>query len=86
LKNILEKEYNIAISLFFGDTIRQKKKRNSKRTIKNITIAYYTNGCLRFSTFMFLNIAKFLANYTYGGSPLEQHHKTEKTTLVHVVR
>jgi hypothetical protein len=27
-----------------------------------------------------------LANYTYGGSsPLDQHHKTEKTTWVHVV-
>jgi hypothetical protein len=31
LKNILEKEYNSAFSLFFGDTIRQKKKRKNPK-------------------------------------------------------
>ncbi len=90
LKNIFwKKEYNICnFRVFLGDTIRQKKKRKSKRTIKIITIAYYIymNGCLRFSTFMFLNIAKFwLTILMEDHRHLSNITKTKKTTWVHVV-
>jgi hypothetical protein len=34
LKNILEKEYNIAISLFFGTQFARKRKENPKEPSK----------------------------------------------------
>jgi hypothetical protein len=37
-------------------------------------------GCSRFSTFIFM-ILPNLAKYTYGWSPVGQHHKIEKTNL-----
>ncbi len=46
------------------------------------TIAYNMKGCLRLSTFISWKSPN-LVKYTYGWSPLEQHHKIKKKkTLV----
>jgi len=43
-------------------------------------IAYNMKACLRFYTLIF-SVSPNLAKHTYGQSPLEQHHKFEKTIL-----
>jgi hypothetical protein len=43
-------------------------------------IAYNMKVCLRFYTLIF-SVSPNLAKHTYGQSPLEQHHKIEKTIL-----
>jgi hypothetical protein len=55
-KNII-----FAISLFiWGTQFARKRKENPKEPSKLSQLpTIYMNGCLRFSTFMFLNIAKF---------------------------
>jgi hypothetical protein len=82
LENILEKEYNIILQFpcFFGTQFSRKRKENPKEQSKLSQFAYYMNGCLIFFYFHVFEYCQILANYTYGGSPLEQHHKTEKTT------
>jgi len=44
---------------------------------KNFTITYNMKGCLRFYTFIFLILLN-LAKFTYGLSPIEQHHEVGK--------
>jgi hypothetical protein len=53
------------------------KKKSPEKEIQIFNKAYNIKGCLRFSNFIFWTLSN-LAKYTYGWSPIEQHHKIEK--------
>jgi hypothetical protein len=71
-KNILEQEYNIAISLFFEDTIRQKKKKKIQKNHQNYHNCLLHEWVLKIFYFHVFEYCQILANFTYGGLPLEQ--------------
>ncbi len=75
--NILEKKYSVT------NSVSQKTKSPRTRfSIKKFTKIFHhclhhgTRGAWDFSTFIFW-ISPNLAKYSYGWSPLEQHHKID---------
>jgi hypothetical protein len=66
--------------VFKKKTSPENQKKNSKKLPKIVTIAY--NLKRWFFYFRIFYILPNLAKYTSGPSPLEQHHKIEKNTLV----
>jgi len=79
-----KKEFSVTNSLlFFFGKISPKKWFFLISKIRHYCVQYDMKGCLRFYNSIFWILSN-LAKYTYGLSPLEQQHKIEKTTLMHM--
>jgi hypothetical protein len=63
-----------------GTQLVRKRKENPKEPSKLAQLPNIYEWVLKIFYFHVFENCQILANYTYGGSPLEQHHKTEKTT------